>query len=151
MSNMFNTFYEFWDLSIEQQLAMIGKCFQENGRYHLYFPVKLSNKWENYGREVGLIRISDIYKLPKSEYYWFRYGIASPDDDDREVDLTGHNLTKYRNIVIEYMESFPDTIKYPTDINSVLKGITDELRLHPSINTDVVKLDHSYAYPEWYK
>jgi len=142
----FDTFYKFWDLHLDDQYAIVGKSFKTKNREDLYFPVCLADRYENYGYEIGLIIVLDIRKAYKSDGYWFKYGVASPDDDDRQVDLTGHHLTKYRKIVIEYMKSLPDTIKHPTSISDLLKNITVEIK--PYLKEDV-KLDHSYAFPKW--
>lgn len=73
--------YTFYDWPDEKCKEYIGKVLQEKN--YIYFPVGLSNKWENYGKETGLVYVSPLQVVKGKGY--FSVGAFSPDDLDMGV------------------------------------------------------------------
>lgn len=134
---MFHTFYDFFKLPEAEAAAMIGKPFSESNpkltalqREKIYFPIGLSNRWENYGYATGLIVVSPVWPAcpvtRKSDGYpeWFRCGLASPDDGDCDLDFLGDEV-KHRPAVLEFMQSMPWE---ETSIKEVLTMVQDHVR-----------------------
>lgn len=112
-----NGFYDFYELPEEERMQWIGTPFKVTNRHStedIYFPIGLDlERCHNYGKTPGLLRISRILhykyqtkKLNYEEYDWFRVGIASPDDDDYDLDFKGE-YCKYREDVIKFLTEAP--------------------------------------------
>ena len=117
---------------------MIGSCFHESNpklspimRETLYFPVGLSDPWENYGHATGLIFVSPVWPaIPKRGQYkgyptWFRCALASPDDGDVDLDFIGEEQIKHRPAVLEFMSSMPWE---NTSIREILIMVQDHVK-----------------------
>lgn len=88
----------FYDLNDTEASQYIGKHFRETGRTGIYFPIQLSSKQFNYGRNPGLIFISEIRKINSVKV--FKLGAVSPDDLDCDLDYSGK--VDFRQDLIQY-------------------------------------------------
>jgi len=120
----FATFYDFFKLPEAEAAAMIGQSFRETNKDTLYFPVGLSNKWENYGHATGLIFVSPIWPATPNYPKWFRCALASPDDGDADLDFEGEEII-HRPAVLEFMHSMPFE---DTSIREVLEMVQHHVK-----------------------
>ena len=129
----FATFYDFFKLPEEEAAAMIGHPFREAARKHknkiiqnktLYFPIGLSDKWENYGYATGLIFVSPVWPETPNYPKWFRCALASPDDGDVDLDFEGEEII-HRPAVLEFMHSMPFE---DTSIREVLEMVQHHVK-----------------------
>jgi hypothetical protein len=95
-----NSAYDFYRLEETQRKDMIGLCFKEKNRDHIYFPIQLTDDCFNYGICQGLIVVTPILK--SAEGKWFRVAAFSPDDLDLDLDFNS-NETHIRWDVIEFI------------------------------------------------
>ena len=129
----FDTRHDFYDLPEKAAHGLIGQPFIETKYKHgdphrktIFFPVGLSNKWENYGYATGLIFVSPVWPAnPKtSSPMWFRCGWASPDDGDIDLDFEGEKETRLRSKVLKFLWKMP---WYDTSIREVLTMVRDHV------------------------
>lgn len=95
--------YDFYDMSEDDRLAMVGTCFAVDNIPRIFFPIWLSEQGSsiNYGVSQGLIFVSGIHKGKNG--LWFRVGICTPDDGDLDLDFQDEDLHK-REDVLRFME-----------------------------------------------
>jgi hypothetical protein len=119
MHLIFPTCYRFYELSEPERIKLIGRCFKESLSYKrkkngkawksetIYFIVGLRYDQFNYGKNQGLIHVTDIWQHPNEPAY-FNVGATSPDDLDCQVSI--NDATKsIRNEVIKFLRNCKHT------------------------------------------
>jgi len=119
----FKTIYEFYDLPDDERMALIGTHFQEapfaRPQYDkkklyqpptIYFPIGLSDPWENYGVSPGLISVGEVNPIfQKEQFHHFLVQVASPDDLDMGLlfEEPKYNPVEIRKKTLEFLISEP--------------------------------------------
>lgn len=118
---VFKSHFDFYKLPEKERQQLVGDFFIEEGREHykkgeedrLFFPLSLHEDEFNYGKQQGLIFVSEVRQV-KGES-WFRVGVSSPDDLDMDLDFQGigFNFEKLRLDVVEYVKQMSkQNVKY---------------------------------------
>ena len=104
-----NWHYDFYELPEAERKAMVGQPFQVRGKRTisdtLYFPVDLHPDDFNYGAPQGLIFVTAPRDVP-GHRNWFRVGVCSPDDLDKDLDFSGEDtaqVNKWRQQAIDFL------------------------------------------------
>jgi len=107
------TKWAFYDLPEKERLAMIGQPFMESqGRSRsVYFPVDLHPDEFNYEAPQGLIFVTEIFPNDGMQN-WFRVGVCSPDDLDKDLDFDSPESPQHRAQAIEFLSD-------PTNLRGV--------------------------------
>ena len=103
--------WDFYKLAENERLAMIGVPFMEEGRQALYFPVDLHPDEFNYEAPQGLIFVTEIFPNDGAQN-WFRVGVCSPDDIDKDLDFDSPESPQHRAQAIEFLSD-------PTNLRGV--------------------------------
>lgn len=114
----------FYDLESPKAIKLVGKHFRETNLNFLCFPVRLSAKQFNYGRNPGLILVSPIIGVSGAKR--FKVGAYSPDDLDCDLEYDNRDIKlDFRNNLIEYLREL-QLKKKPWTYKGFLQAVLDK-------------------------
>lgn len=131
--------YQFYEMSEDDRKALVGKefivyrkqrpnCKPVKKSYEIYFPVQLADSEFNYGKQQGLIRISDIMDdISNKGKKWMRIAAFSPDDLDIDLDFDDKEVN-LRNYIVWYVRNMN---KY----NVTYRGFLSRIQKHFNAGT----------------
>lgn len=120
----FESIYDFYHLSDDEAKSLIGQVIQESERkkqkpsakrntpiypkrWAVFFPVGLTEAEFNYGKQIGLIGVSNVFDHWKDKQPYFRVYAMSPDDLDIGITIEGSHANECHEKVVKFMASLP--------------------------------------------
>lgn len=98
----FKSAYDFYRLPDLERRSMVGQQFFEVGRDTEYFVISMDDPACNYGVFQGVIFLLPIqpnrYKVSEFGDKWFRVGVFSPDDEDKDLDFFGDDCKHFKKV-----------------------------------------------------